>query len=70
MSDQELMALREAAAEYKVPVATLRTAVQRGYIPARKIGNLRVVERGAVEAYVRNRPRRGRPVKDEGRQPS
>jgi len=64
MSEQELLSLREAAAQYSVPVETLRTAVQRKYMAARKIGNTYVVKQRDIETYVKNRPKRGRPKKN------
>lgn len=67
MADQVLLSLSEAAGRYKVPVATLRTAIQRGYITGQKIGNQWVVTPESIAAYIANRPRRGRPSKDSSR---
>jgi len=65
VSEPELISLSEAAKQYQVPLPTLRTAVQRRYIVARKIGNQWVVTRQTVEQYLANRPRRGRPTKKQ-----
>jgi hypothetical protein len=63
MSQQDLLSLSDAAKQYKVPVATLRTAMQRGYISGQKIGNQWVVTRQVIEGYLSNRPARGRPIR-------
>lgn len=63
MAEQQLLSLREAAERYKVPVPTLRSAVQHGHLPSNKIGTQWVVVPQNVEAYLANRPRRGRPKK-------
>ncbi len=64
MNSQDLLSLSDAAKQYNVPVATLRTAIQRGYINGQKIGNQWIVTRQVVEAYLTNRPARGRPSKN------
>lgn len=63
MAEPELLSLSEAAARYKIPIPTLRSAVQAGHIAGRKIGHQWVVASGSIEAYLANRPKRGRPIK-------
>jgi excisionase family DNA binding protein len=63
MDDRELLSLSEAAERYNIPLPTLRSAVQTGNIVARKVGHQWVVNPKHVEAYLANRPRRGRPAK-------
>ena len=66
MSEQELLSLSEAAKRYGVPMGTLRDAMYRGQISGRKIGNQWVLEAKAVEAFLTQRPKRGRPPKNQG----
>ena len=66
MADQELLSLSEAAERYRIPVTTLRHAVQRGDIVGRKIGSQWVVEIRSVESFIAHRPQRGRPAKNIG----
>lgn len=63
MSNRDLLSLSDAAKRYRVPVPTLRNAVQRGLLPGEKIGSQWVVRAEHVEQYVSHRPRRGRPSK-------
>ena len=65
MNDQQLLSLSEAAERYQVPMGTIRDALYRGRIVGRKIGSQWVVEAQSVEAFLANRPRRGRPPKQE-----
>jgi hypothetical protein len=64
MAQGELLSLSQAAERYHVPVTTLKHAIQRGDITGRKIGSQWVVAAGSVEAFLANRPRRGRPTKN------
>lgn len=64
MPDEKLLSLREAAAKYEVSLGALRTAAKRNYLPTRKIGNQYIVTPSDAEAYAKNRPRRGRPKKN------
>lgn len=66
MTSQQLLSIGEAADRYKVPITTIRHAVQRGDIVGRKIGSQWVVEAQSVETFLGNRPRRGRPIKKTG----
>ncbi len=59
MSNTELLSLSEAAKRFNIPVPTLRSAVQKGYIAGRKIGSQWVVELHSLELYVANRPKPG-----------
>lgn len=63
MAHQQLLSLSEAATRYQVPMGTLRDALYRGDIQGHKIGSQWVVEAQSVEAFLDNRPRRGRPSK-------
>jgi len=63
MDDQQLLSISEAAERYHIPVPTLRNALQQGHIEGKKIGKQWVVNPKNVEAYLKNRPRRGRPTK-------
>jgi excisionase family DNA binding protein len=65
MEEQELLSLREAAAQYRIPVPTLRAAVQRGALPGKKIGSQWVVEAQSVENFKNDPPRRGRPSRKD-----
>ena len=65
MGEQDLLSLSEAAERYQVPMGTLRDALYRGDIVGRKIGSQWVVLAQSVEAFLANRPRRGRPPKKE-----
>jgi excisionase family DNA binding protein len=52
------LTLAEASKKYGVPHMTLKGAVQRGRLPARKVSNIYLVRPGDLEAYVRElRPR-------------
>lgn len=61
MSQPELLSLSEAAKRYQVPMGTIRDALYRGDVTGRKIGSQWVVEAPSVEAFLANRPKRGRP---------
>lgn len=61
MSDQELLSLSEAAKKYAIPMTTIRDAMRRGEIEGRKIGSQWVVKAQSVEAFLENRPKKGRP---------
>jgi hypothetical protein len=65
MTDPELLSLSEAARRYAVPMGTIRDALYRGDIVGRKIGSQWVVEARSVEAFLANRPRRGRPTRSK-----
>ena len=41
----------EAAAEHDIPKRSLHRAIERGQIPARRIGNLFVIDRQAARLY-------------------
>ncbi len=62
---EELLSLSEAAERYQLPITTLRKAAQTGNIVARKVGNQWVFTPQDVEAYLTNRPKRGRPFKNK-----
>lgn len=66
MTEQELLSLTQASARYQIPIPTLRECVQHEKIVGRKVGNQWVVTPQAVESYLANRPKRGRPPKNKG----
>ncbi len=61
MASQQLLSLREASEKYNIPWATLRDAVYRGAIAARKIDNQWIVEAQSVEAFMANPPQLATP---------
>jgi len=65
MSNTDLLSLSEAAKRFNIPVPTLRAAVQSGVLPGQKIGNQWVVSQQSIEQFLANRPKRGRPPKNQ-----
>ncbi len=65
MSNAELLSLSEAAKRFNIPVPTLRAAVQSGTLIGQKIGSQWVVRVQSIEQFLANRPKRGRPPKNQ-----
>lgn len=45
------LTVSEAAAAYKIPLRSLHRAIERGQVPARKIGPIYLVDAKAAELY-------------------
>lgn len=59
VEQEDLLSMSEAARELKITLEGVRKAIKSGYLQVIQAGPFRLVPRPAVEAYKKNRPKRG-----------
>ena len=64
-SNNDWLTLSQAAAILKTTRQNIHAAVQRGRLPATKVGAILLVERAALTTYSKSRAFTGRPPKEQ-----
>jgi excisionase family DNA binding protein len=59
----DLLTITQAAARLKTSRQNIHDAIERGRLPATRVGAVLLVDRSALDAYAKSRKRTGRPTK-------
>ncbi|MDP2601888.1 MAG: helix-turn-helix domain-containing protein [Deltaproteobacteria bacterium] len=62
-STSDLVTVSQAAALLKTTRQNIHAAIQRGRLPATRVGAILLIERAALDAYAKSRAFTGRPPK-------